>query len=113
MFKSGYIGQCDFKKGALVKRSSPEAAGELMKKLKERFGQTTPAAIADEAFTGTDKYLNGVCVFRKGRDIGGFADLKPGRDWVAESMKLSANIKRQRRHGFYQFFLRGICAWRF
>lgn len=48
----------------------------------------------DEAFTGTDKYLNGVCVFRKGRYIGGFADLKLGRDGIPESMKLSANIKQ-------------------
>ncbi len=94
MLKSGYVGQYDFGKGFLVKESSPEAAGELMKKLQQRFGQTTSAAIADEAFTTTDKYLNGVCVFRKGVYIGGFADLKSGRDGIAESMKLAINIKQ-------------------
>ncbi len=94
LLKSGYVGQYDFGKGFLVKEVSPEAAVELMKKLKERFGQVTPATVADEAFLATDKYLNGVCVFRKGSYIGGFADLKSGRDGVADSIKLAANIKQ-------------------
>ena len=93
LLKRGYVGQYDFGKGFIVRESSPEDAGQLMKKLRERFGSTTPATIADEAFTATDKYLNGLCFFRKGRFIGGFADLKPGRDGVAESARLSANIK--------------------
>ncbi len=92
MLKSGYVGQYDYGKGFVVQESSPEAAAQLMKKLKDRFGQIAPVAIADEAFTTTDKYLNGMCVFRKGSFIGGFADLKPGRDGAAESAKLAANI---------------------
>ncbi len=93
LLKSGYVGQYDFGKGFIVRESSSEAAVQLMKKLRERFGQTKPAAIADEAFTATDRYLNGMCVFRKGSFVGGFADLKSGRDGVAESAKLAANIK--------------------
>ena len=76
-----------------MRESSPEAAAQVMKKLRARFGQTTPATIADEAFTATDKYLNGMCIFRKGSFIGGFADLKAGRDGMAESARLAANIK--------------------
>jgi len=49
--------------------------------------------IADEAFTGTDKYLNGLCIFRKGSFVGGFADLKGGREGIAEATKLAENIK--------------------
>lgn len=93
LLKRGYVGQYDFGKGFIVKESSPEAAAQLMTKLRERFGQTTPVTIADEAFTTTDKYLNGMCVFRKGNYVGGFADLKAGRDGVAESAMLAANIK--------------------
>ena len=93
LLKRGYVGQYDFGKGFIVKESTPEAAAQLMTKLRERFGQTTPAVIADEAFTTTDKYLNGMCVFRKGNYIGGFADLKAGRDGVAEAARLAANIK--------------------
>jgi hypothetical protein len=92
VFKSGYVGLYDFGKGFIVKESSPESAAQVMEKLRERFGQTTPVTIADEAFTATDKYLNGMCVFRKGSIVGGFAELKAGQDGVAESQKLAANI---------------------
>ncbi len=93
LLKRGYVGQYHFGKGFIVKESSPEAAAQLMQKLRERFGQTTPATIADEAFNATDKYLNGLCVFRKGNYVAGFADLKDGRDGVAEAARLAANIK--------------------
>jgi hypothetical protein len=93
LLKSGYVGQYDFGKGFLVKEASPEAAAEVMKKLRERFGQTTPAAIAEEAFTTTDKYLNGVCMFRKGSYIAGFSNLKDGFDATAEAAKFAAALE--------------------
>jgi len=93
LLKRGYVGQYEFGKAFLVREASPEAAGQVMQKLKARFGETAPAGIADEAFTTTDKYLNGMCVFRKGSYIGGFADLKGGRDGIAESAGLAANIR--------------------
>jgi hypothetical protein len=93
LLKRGYVGQYSFGKGFIVKEASPEAAAQLMTKLKARFGETAPATIADEAFTATDKYLNGLCIFRKGNIVGGFADLKAGRDGVAESSNLAAGIK--------------------
>jgi hypothetical protein len=93
LLKSGYVGQYTFGKGFIVKEASPEAAGQLMSKLRQRFAEIKPATIADEAFAATDKYLSGLCVFRKGSYVGGFADLKNGRDGVAESAKLAGNIK--------------------
>jgi hypothetical protein len=93
LLKSGYVGQYDFGKAFIVKEPSPDAAAQLIKKLRNRFGQTAPVSIADEAFTATDKYLDGLCIFRKGNYIGGFANLKSGRDGVAESSKLAARIK--------------------
>ena len=93
LLKKGYVGQYGFGKGFIVREDSPEAAAQLMTKLKARFGQTAPATIADEAFTASDKYLNGLCVFRKGSYVGGFADLKGGRDGIAESTKLASNIR--------------------
>ena len=93
LLKRGYVGQYSFGKGFIVKESSPESAAQVMVKLRSRFGQTAPAAIADEAFTATDKYLNGMCIFRKGNYIGGFADLKSGRDGVADATRLAASIK--------------------
>ena len=93
LLKSGYIAQYQAGKGFLVRESSPEAAAQVFTKLRERFAQTSPARIADEAFTAYDKYLNGMCVFRKGSFIGGFANLPEGRNGVAETEKLAANVK--------------------
>ncbi len=93
LLKSGYVGQYKFGKGFLVKEASPEAAAEVMKKLKDRFGQTSPAGVADESFTTKDKYLNGVLMFRKGSFIGGYADLKEGFDAAADAAKLAKAIE--------------------
>jgi hypothetical protein len=93
LLKSGYIAQYQAGKAFLVREASPEAAAQVFTKLRERFGQTSPAKIADEAFTASDKYLNGVCVFRKGNFIGGSANLPEGRSGVAETEKLAANVK--------------------
>jgi hypothetical protein len=92
MLKSGYIGQYDFGKAFIVAEPSAEAAAATMTKLKDRVGQATPASIGDEAFTGADKYLDGLCIFRKGRYIGGFANLKDGRDVTAEASQLAASV---------------------
>jgi hypothetical protein len=93
MLKSGYIGQYDFGKAFLVAEASPEAAAATMVKFRERVGQTAAVAVADEGFSGTDKYLDGLCIFRKGRYIGGFANLKGGRDATAEASRLAASVK--------------------
>ncbi len=93
LLKSGYIAQYQAGKAFLVRESSPDVAAQVFAKLKERFGQTTPAKIGDEAFTANDKYLNGMCVFRKGTFVGGFANLPEGRSGVAETEKLAANVK--------------------
>jgi len=93
LLKSGYVAQYQAGKGILVRESSPDAAAQVFAKLKARFSQASPAPIGDEAFTANDKYLNGVCMFRKGAFIGGFANLPEGRNGVAESEKLAANVK--------------------
>lgn len=92
ILKRGYIGQYDFGKGFLVPESSAEEASQVMAKLRERIGQTLPAKIADEAFTGTDKYLDGVCVFRKGKVLAGFSNLKPSNDVTTEAARFASQI---------------------
>jgi len=93
LLKSGYVAQYQAGKAFLVRESSPESAAQVLTKLRERFGQVAPAKIADEAFTANDRFLNGMCVFRKGAFIGGFANLPDGRNGVAETEKLAANLK--------------------
>lgn len=92
LLRSGFTAQYDFGKAFVVPADSPEAASALMGKLKARIGETAPAKLADEAFTATDKYLNGLFVFRKGRFVAGYANLKPGRDVSAEAAQLAATL---------------------
>ena len=63
-----------------------------MEQLRKRFVETTPASIADEAFQTTDKYLGRLCVFRKGRYIGGFAISRDGTDPIAASKALAEKV---------------------
>ncbi|NWG14681.1 MAG: hypothetical protein HXY20_14230 [Acidobacteria bacterium] len=93
MLRSGYVGQYDLGKAFLVAESTPESAAAVMAKLKDRVGQPARVDLADDAFRGQDKYLDGLCVFRKGRYIGGFANLKGDRDAVPLAAKLAASVK--------------------
>ncbi len=79
----------------MVPEATPAAAAALMGKLRERLGQTTPVSLADEAFKAHDKYLGEMFVFRKGRHVGGFANLKSGHDAAAEAGRLAASIGNQ------------------
>ncbi len=93
MLKSGYVGQYDLGRAFLVAESTPESAAAVMAKLRDRVGQSTPVNLADEGFSANDKYLDGLCVFRKGRYIGGLANLKGDRDATSVAAKLAANVK--------------------
>lgn len=92
ILKRGYIAQYDFGKGFLVSESSPEGASQIMGKLRDRIGQTVAAKIGDEAFTGTDKYLDGICVFRKGKIVAGFSNVESSRDIMAEAISFAEQI---------------------
>jgi hypothetical protein len=91
--KRGYVAEYDFGKAFLVKETSPESAAEVMNKLRARIGGAVPVKIADEGFEATDKYLGRLCIFRKGRTIGGFTGLAAGADAVATAGRLAERVK--------------------
>ena len=91
--KRGYIAEYPYGKAFLVRETSPESAAEVMNKLRARIGGTAPVKIGDEGFEATDKYLGRLCVFRKGRIIGGFSGLAAGADAVAITAKLAESVK--------------------
>ncbi len=91
--KRGYIAQYEAGKAFLVPEATPESAAEVMNKLRARIAENKPAQVADEAFEANDKYLGRLCMFRKGRYIGGFTGLKEGEDVAALASKLAANVK--------------------
>jgi hypothetical protein len=94
MLKRGYAAQYDYGKAFVVLEATPQSAGGIMEQLRKRFGQTTPAAIADEAFQATDQYLGRLCVFRKGSYIGGYAISGDGMDPVGLSKALAGKVSK-------------------
>jgi hypothetical protein len=91
--KRGYLGQYDFGKAFVVLEDSPQSAAAVMQKLESRFAGSTPAQIGDNALQVTDRYLGRLCIFRKGRYIGGYANVADGSDPVALASSLAAALK--------------------
>lgn len=94
MLKRGYAAQYDYGKAFVVLEATPQSAGGIMEQLRKRFGETTPTAIADEAFQATDQYLGRLCVFRKGPYIGGYAISRDGMDPVSLSKALAGKVSK-------------------
>ncbi len=92
LLKRGYVAQYESGKAFVVAEESAESAAAVMNKLRERIGQTTPTKIADEAFQANDRYLGGLCVFRKGRYLGGFANLPRPQDAATLATALVGRI---------------------
>jgi hypothetical protein len=92
LLKRGYVAQYEYGKAFLVTEESPQAAGDVMTKLRARFGEVKPAKVADDAFEVADKYLGRLCFFRKGQYLAGYAGLAEGQDPVALSTALATRI---------------------
>jgi hypothetical protein len=93
LLKRGYVAQYDYGKAFVVFEETPDSAAAVMQKLRERFGETTPAKLGDEAFQTTDKYLGRLCFIRKGQYIAGYAITADGMDPAALSAALVAKIR--------------------
>ncbi len=92
LLKRGYVAKYRQGQAFIVLESSPESAAEVMKKLRERFAGATPAQIGDEAFQVKAQYLDGVCIFRKGRYLAGYANLPDAQSATAQAAQLATRI---------------------
>jgi hypothetical protein len=92
LLKRGYVAKYKQGQAFVVFEASPQSAAEVLKKLREHFDGATPAQIADEAFQAKAPYLDGICIFRKGRYLAGYANLPDAQQAAALSAKLAARI---------------------
>ena len=92
LLRRGYAGQYDYGKAFVVTEATPESAAALLVKLRGRYTDTTAATVGDEAFQAKDPYLGRLCYFRKGRYIGGYANVADGQDPAALSVALAAKL---------------------
>jgi hypothetical protein len=78
ILKKGYIAKYDCGRAFVVRQPTADAAAQVMKKLRDRFGETEAGKLADESFQANDKYLGHLVMFRKGEYVGGFVNLTDG-----------------------------------
>jgi hypothetical protein len=92
ILKRGYVAKYKQGQAFIVLEETPESAAALMKKLREHFEGATPAQIGDEAFQAKAPYLDGICVFRKGRILAGYANLPGPQEAAAQAAQLATRI---------------------
>jgi len=90
--KRGYVAKYAQGQAFIVLETSPESAAETFKKVQARFRDASPAKVGDEAFRAKTQYLDGICVFRKGRYLAGYANLPDSQEAVSRATKLATRI---------------------
>jgi hypothetical protein len=93
LLKRGYVAKYTVGQAFVVLETTPESAAEVMKKLREHFDGATPAQIGDEGFQAKAPYLDGLCIFRKGRYLAGYANLPDAQQATALAAKLAARLR--------------------
>ncbi len=92
LLKRGYVAQYDQGKAFLILEQSPASAAAVMTKLRQRYPDCHPAQVADEAIEVQDKYLGSVCFFRKGKYLGGYANMPDGASAIARAAALAGRV---------------------
>ncbi len=90
--KRGYVAEYSNGQAFVVTEASAQSAATVLADLRKRFGAVTPARIPDEAFQMNEKYLGGVCIFRKGRFVGGYAHVRDSAQAVALAKNLASRL---------------------
>ncbi len=88
----GYVAKYKQGQAFVVLETTPQSAAEVFKKLREHFDGAAPAQLGDEAFQAKAPYLDGLCIFRKGRFLAGYSNLPDAQQAAALSAKLAARI---------------------
>ena len=92
LLKRGFVAHYEQGQAFVVIEQSPASATAVLSQLRQRFGEAAPAPVADEAFQADDQYLGGMCIFRKGRYIGGFANMPDAKEAMTQAASLAERI---------------------
>jgi hypothetical protein len=90
--KRGYVAKYKVGQAFILLEASPDSASAVLKQLQERFPGASPAKVGDEAFQAKAQYLDGICFFRKGRYLAGYANLPETADAVSQATLLATRI---------------------
>lgn len=92
ILKRGYVAKYAVGQAFLVVEQSSESAAEVMNRLRARFEGSSAVKLSDEAFKLKAPYLDGVCIFRKGRVVAGYTNLPDAQSAAEQAEKLMERI---------------------
>jgi hypothetical protein len=90
--KRGYVARYEEGQAFVILEASAESATEVFKRVQARFADASAAKVGDEAFQAKTQYLDGVCIFRKGRYVAGSANLPDAAAAVERATTLAGRI---------------------
>jgi len=90
--KRGFVAKYASGQAFIVREASPETATQTLNQLRKRFSDSSSAQVADEAILTKTPYLDGLCIFRKGRYLAGYANVPDSSDAMAKAKELAARI---------------------
>jgi hypothetical protein len=90
--RRGYVTNYAKGQAFIVLEDTPDAAALVLKALRAHFPGAIQAQMGDEAFQANAQYLDGLCIFRKGRVLAGYANLPTAQQAAAQAASLAARI---------------------
>jgi hypothetical protein len=88
----GYVARYSAGQAFIVVEDALEMAVQTLKSLRTHFPAAQAAQIGDEAFQANVKYLDGLCIFRKGRIVGGYSNLLDSQQAAMRAAVFAARI---------------------
>ena len=92
LLKRGFVAHYEQGQAFVVMEASSASAAAVFSQLRQRFAEAVSAHVADESFQADDQYLGGLCMFRKGRYIGGFANTPDAKAANVQAASLAEHI---------------------
>ena len=90
--KHGYVAKYTQGQAFIAVEETPASAAAVLKVLRQKYEGATDAKVGDEAFQAKVPYLDGICIFRKGRALGGYANMPTAQEAAAQAVKLVSRI---------------------
>lgn len=90
--KRGFVAEYSNGQAFIVTEATAESAAAVLAALRRRFSGAKAAKVADEAFEFDDRYLGGLCIFRKGHFLGGYAHLPKAAQGISLARILASRL---------------------
>lgn len=90
--KRGYVAKYQTGQAFVVLEATPESAALTLNTLRAHFPGAVVAQVGNEGFAAKAQYLDGLCIFRKGRVLAGYVNMPTPQQAAAQATALAVRI---------------------